>query len=179
VYTLFQSSDTASVATEQESEVVESSPNSIVRTGESEQGVTSLKALISRGENLVCDFTDTSDEVAQSEGTLFIAGENFKVRSKYLSPETGELDSSLIFKDEVVYAWGTSPTGETFGFTFPTTQRDVVENDNTSQMSEGSVSLAEEIVFECRTWEVNEAEFVPPADIEFFDPTAMFAPAGL
>lgn len=157
----------------------EDDESTVLHTGEEgvfEEGLSSLKALIARGENLTCDFRHASDDGMISTGKVYISGDNFRVDSLTVDVEQGAYESSMIFQEEVLHAWTKTPEGETFGFTFAATKNDVVENSQDSGVADGSVSLDQEVDFTCRRWSVDVSMFVPPSDVEFFDPSAMFMP---
>ncbi len=138
------------------------------------KGAGSFRQLMGLGQNLTCDFSyvaeDTNGAIA---GTVYVAGD--LIRTDFDMMQAGvTYESHMIQDGQMSYMWTMSPQG-TFAFKNDVSESDSAQgNGTTNNASENrSVDLSQEVDYDCRSWNVDNALFVPPADIEFMDPQAM------
>lgn len=137
------------------------------------KGAGSFRELMGLGQNLTCDFSYVADDTNGAvAGTVYVAGE--LVRADFDMMQGGvTYESHMIQDGEMAYTWTVSPQG-TFAF-----RSDVSEATTSGASDSGSangnrgVDLSQEVDYDCRTWNVDNALFVPPADVEFMNPEEM------
>lgn len=153
-------------------EMMDGEENGDQESAASLKGAGSFRQLMGLGQNLSCDFSfvseDTNGAVA---GTVYVAGD--LVRADFDMMQAGvTYESHMIQDGQMSYMWTMSPQG-TFAF-----KSDVSEASSDAPSYAGAngnrgVDLSQEVDYDCRSWNVDNALFVPPADIEFTDPQAM------
>lgn len=154
-YLVINNKTSTEVATE-ESVDSESETNEIFTGGES-----SLRGLMSLGQNIQCDFTSYTEETGGSvAGTVYVSGE--RIRGDFdMEQADATLASHLIVNGDQIYAWTVSPQG-THAYTFM-----LAEANDPEERSNSFVSLDDRVTYTCRAWEVQASKFELPGGIEF------------
>lgn len=140
------------------------------------KGAGSFRQLMGLGQNLTCNFSQVSDETKGAiAGTVYVAGD--LIRTDFDMMQAGvTYESHMIQDGQTSYTWTVSPQG-TFAF-----KSDISESDSSASpkvpdygntQSEQSLDLSQEVDYDCHSWNVDNALFVPPADVEFMDPQEM------
>jgi len=123
---------------------------------------TSLRALIARGQNLVCTF-ERVDENTDVSGTVYVSGD--RVRGDFIvnTDEAGTINGHMIKGGDYIYSWSDA-----------TTQGSKMKADVESDMEKSdSVGLDDEAEYNCRNWNVDNSKFNTPSDIDFVDISAL------
>lgn len=129
------------------------------------RGAGSFRYLMGLGQNLTCDFSSVSEETGGAvAGTVYVAGE--LIRADFDMEQAGEAYESHMIQDgEMSYTWTISPQG-TFAFKAPISEVPGAEASG-SASGNRSVDLSQEVDYDCRPWNVDNALFIPPADVVF------------
>lgn len=121
----------------------------------------SLKDLITRGGNYKCEFTHSSD-VADSSGTIFIAGE--KIRGNFVSlakPANAKVESYMITDGGFSYVWSSMMP---MGMKIKIDMQNLPEVQNPTA---GSFDYNQNLDYSCEPWTIDESVFTVPQDIKF------------
>lgn len=131
----------------------------------------SLRALMSGGKSIQCDYEYESEVGGVIAGTVYVDGA--RVRGDFDMEQSGVVyESHMIIMDEMMHTWTFSPQG-TYGVRFELPE----EGTGATPTSDETVSLDQELTYECVDWRVDESKFVIPTDIEFRDMTALMQPS--
>lgn len=126
-------------------------------------GFGSFSDLIEKDLDLACDFEMvSSDTKAAVAGTIYIS--EGKLRADFAMEQAGEVyESHFLHDDTHSYTWTTSSLG-TFAFMSPL---DGTSGAGDTATVNRNIDFSQEVDYECRVWTVDEAVFLPPADVEF------------
>ncbi len=133
-----------------------------------------LKDLIARNVPMTCTFA-TKDETSKLEtkGDVYLSGK--KMHGNFISVVNGKETHTHMIRDDVyMYTW-TSDQPE--GMKMKVDQieemtKDTMKNAKDAPQAQQATSLDNQNVdYDCSAWLVDEAKFVPPADVKFVDYT--------
>lgn len=123
----------------------------------------SLRSLLAIGKNTMCTFTSAHEGVTSS-GTVYIATDG-SMRGDFKSDTSvaGNINSSMIMKDGISYAWSGAQGMKMNAQVTPPT--------NTS--TEQAVDLDAQVDYECSPWNRDDSKFNVPTNVNFIDLDAM------
>ena len=123
----------------------------------------SMQNLLASGKSLQCTF-EKDDAGTNQKGTLYIASDRMRGDFDVQSSD-GEYPMHMIREGNTSYMWG-GPMGENTGMKMEI-------SSNGAQAPQHGPDMNEEMDFECQPWNVDASKFVPPANVEFQDMSAM------
>lgn len=133
-------------------------------------GVGSLKELQTQGKDFECQIVSVQPGTEGNiEGTLFLSKGNLRGDFMVPAPEFGgKILSSMITGGTSLYVW-TKIENDTFGF------KSDLTNEKTKQIdTKEPVPLDAQVQYTCTEWTlVDGSVFVPPAEVQFKDLTAV------
>ena len=133
-------------------------------TSVAESFTGSLKEAISLGVGMKCTYN-----VGGYEYEGYVKGENYRGKMMTAEGKTG----TVIVKDDCMWTW---EEGETEGLMFCDTDTETEEGDEVN--GEGGVwdqpsAAGSDVDYNCVPAAVSDAQFTPPSDVNFLDPTEM------
>lgn len=133
---------------------------SVMASGDAMQK-TSLKSLMSLGQNQMCTFSDAE---GASSGTMYIG--SGKSSGDFESSINGVATTSHMVNDGVsVYFW---TEGQTQGFKVSLATLDSFSG-GTGTQTQKSFDVDKQVDYSCRPWGVDASKFTVPADVTFSD----------
>lgn len=129
-------------------------------------GPSSLRSLLSRGQDMKCTFS-VSDDNIDSTGTSYISGG--KMRSDFAStvkkPVAATVRGSMIVDGEYSYSWAADTKQ---GAKIKMASMDAAQSQMSNQQS-SSLDLDQNMNYDCDDWDADADVFSPPADIDFME----------
>jgi hypothetical protein len=161
--TVLDAPQTAETPTVADSPVVPPEPEHVT-------GSDSLQSLIALGRTLKCGF-HTSDGTTTTDGTAYFNNGKLRVETAYTGTSSVAESSNLIINGDTMYTWAKTKAGS-FAIKMPTASISSTTASSTTHR-DGEVSLQNKVTYDCMAWDVDDAVFVPPADVSFMDMGAM------
>ncbi len=133
-------------------------------------GTETMKALLSKGEDLECNITYKSDisTTTPTSGSFFTS--QGRMRGDFIVPTLQEeVLSSMIMDSQNMYTW-TVVDGQKFGMKISLTELEKSKLTDDSPEAHEPVPLDVSVDYECKPWKpVDASIFVPPSDVIFKD----------
>jgi len=127
-----------------------------------EEAKLTLKDLLTLGKAQKCEWKFNDGETSM-EGDILIKGNKFRqtVAIKYSSGEVKETKMITVSDGDYFYSW--DPIKKSDGIKIKLDEETKAENDKTG------VDLEKEYNYNCKDWNISEADLTPPSDIKFVD----------
>lgn len=140
-------------------------------TTEESDSSNNLMSLLQSGENQMCTYSVEQNGNTIS-GVIYMSGEN--MRNNYeLTGESEEIMGSMIKQGDTMYIWGPSvPQGIKMTFDLEQLQAQAEANPEQPQ-STTPFDVTQDMEYSCDPWNVDETQFMPPANITFTDMSTM------
>lgn len=163
-----ENQDQAGIIVEEESAVIAPPDEDFVPLVAGENFTGNMQDLIANGRDLTCAFNQTDDAESILGGTVYISGANQKIRGDIILNESGEIpvEAHIIRTDGFNYFWSDQLDQ---GAKIPIDSLQNVAPDDDIDTSQEFI--ADEFVYTCRPWIVDDAMFVLPEEKEFVDLT--------
>lgn len=121
----------------------------------------SLKDILGLNVTQKCSYT-TSDENAQTTGTIYIKGNKFRQETQLQTPE-GTSTVNAISDGEYLYTWGGQmANGLKMKLSAP-------DNSDTTPGQSNPVDMDKQMDLNCQAATLTDADMNPPADVQFMD----------
>ena len=134
-------------------------------------GSDTFANLFKLGRTLECTFTFKDDEIATA-GTGFFEGTNMRVDSMYVGDDKTTYTSNMISDGAMMYLWSKTADGD-MAVKMAVPKDGVTSNTEPVDQSRGGLNPQSKVTYDCKPWIVDGSVFVPPADLDFMDMTAM------
>jgi len=127
---------------------------------------TTMRSLLSKGENLVCTFSRIDDE-SDIQGTVYISGSGGEIRGDYTiqTRAVSDMEAHMVKQNNTIYAWSSMSSQGTMMSTD--------ENAPAESESSSAIDMDEKVEFKCDSWNPDPSKFELPSNIEFMDMSAM------
>lgn len=132
-----------------------------------DEAVGSIRSLFNAGKSQVCTYSSEEDS-----GTIYITDGWLRADMTSKDPESPA--SGMIITKEKQYFWDVSKKEGYVTQFSPDQQQAPADTGDTAQpQEEDTQSIDEEYNYNCKSWNVDESLFTPPADVNFIDMQAM------
>jgi hypothetical protein len=159
-------SETAPVSTAAETETVTTADTPTLATG---QGT--LADFFSRDESVYCTFSGTYEDDTTGEGEFWYANERLRVEA--ITRVEGEVYTSNMINDgERTYIWSGTADGMQ-AMVMDTNMTTASSAEYESGAADARIDMEQTIEYECQPWTPQDAQFVPPSNIDFIDTNDM------
>lgn len=126
--------------------------------------------MLKNGKSLECNFSTTNDGET-TIGTMWIDGSSQRMKGSFVR---GNQTFNVIVANNTNYMWGSElengismnlEPGEAFA--------DVANDEENTTVADVGLTDTMPIDFTCKKWFIDENNFIPPADVQFTDMSAM------
>ena len=131
---------------------------------------TSINELLKLDRTAECTFSyQKDDNESQTSGTIYIDKERMSGNFAYTLPNQPTKSSSIIRDTDFQYVWD-QETKKGIKTSLASLEQtlDNAQND-APQANDDAVNQDQKFDFDCKNWNVDEAKFNPPNDVEFTD----------
>ncbi len=142
----------------------------------------SLKDLMAKKQALKCEWQAKTKESGQAKGTIYVYGKKFRqdmTTTMTTGQEAGKKITNYSLSDgQWLYTWSSIQpnTGIKMDLTKAQNQppaQATTTNPKTGKKTPSVPDFDKKIEYHCEKWQPQADKFMPPADINFIDPTAM------
>lgn len=130
-----------------------------------------LLSLLQSGESQMCTYS-VDQEGNMISGVVYVSGEN--MRSNYeITSEDQNMTGSMIKQGDTMYIWGSSvPQGIKMTVNLEELAAQAEANPGQPQPTT-PFDVTQDMEYSCDSWNVDETQFMPPANITFTDMSTM------
>ncbi|MCX8008621.1 MAG: hypothetical protein N3A54_02860 [Patescibacteria group bacterium] len=77
------------------------------------------------------------------------------------------VDAHMIYRDGMVYMWGSMNGMQAYGTKYPQEKMEVLASDITPEMKAQAQSILEQYSYQCKPWTPDDVMFMIPSDVKF------------